>query len=108
MEGKLPDGWIKIPFSETVSSKKGKKPRILSSLEFEESIPYLDIKALEKKEVRQFADKGSSVLLNDDEIAIVWDGARSGWVAKGVKGALGSTLAALSPIKIDRDSLVSH
>lgn len=97
MEKELPKGWCNASLQEIVKSRKGKKPKILSESFFPNSIPYLDIKALEKNVIRQYADKSSSVLLTENELAIVWDGARSGWVSKGIEGALGSTLASLSP-----------
>ena len=83
MEKELPDSWECIELRDVVVYKKGKKPNILKDEPYENAIPYLDIKALEKNEIRQYADLSSSMKLSDESIAIVWDGARSGWVAKG-------------------------
>jgi type I restriction enzyme, S subunit len=101
MEKKLPKGWVETKLDTVVFPKKGKKPQKLESEEFKNSVPYLDIYSLEKGIVRQYADAESSNLMDDSMIAIVWDGARSGWVSKGMHGAIGSTLAALKPIKVD-------
>jgi type I restriction enzyme, S subunit len=101
MNKALPTGWDEPILKEIVKYRKGKKPKILSERPFEDSIPYLDIKALEYSDYRRYADKKSSNILNSDSIAIVWDGARSGWVAKGIHGAIGSTIAELTPILID-------
>lgn len=95
--------WIEIPFSEVVLSKKGKKPKIIQEVEFENSVPYLDIKAFEKGEIRRYADIKSSNLIDENSIGIVWDGARSGWVSKGKKGAIGSTITKLTPLVVDPD-----
>ncbi|WP_114778720.1 restriction endonuclease subunit S [Botryobacter ruber] len=103
MEKELPEGWVEIGFKEVISYKKGKKPRILKNEEFGDSVPYLDIRALEHGDFRQYADIECSNLVADDSVAIVWDGARSGWVAKVKYGAIGSTIAALSPILVDVD-----
>lgn len=97
----IPKNWKKTNLKDVVNYQKGKKPSVLQETEFVNSAPYLDIKALEKGEIRQYADLQSSVLLDKTSVAMVWDGARSGWVSKGKFGALGSTLAALKPIETD-------
>lgn len=102
-EGKLPKGWHQKKIKEIVKYKKGKKPRILANEEFENSVPYLDIQALELGEIRRYADIESSNMLDTNSIAIVWDGARSGWVSKGKYGAVGSTIAALTPVAMNVD-----
>ena len=101
MEKELPIGWTETKLDTIVFQKKGKKPLKLEPAEFKNSVPYLDIHALEKGIYRQYADINSSNIMDEDMIAIVWDGARSGWVSKGKYGAIGSTLAALKPIKVD-------
>lgn len=101
----IPGNWKKISLGEIVVSKKGKKPKIQEENEFEGSVPYLDIKAFEKKEIRRYADKSSSIEIDENDIAIVWDGSRSGWVGKGMKGALGSTLVKIKSFIINKDYL---
>jgi type I restriction enzyme S subunit len=98
MERELPEGWLDLKFKEIVKYKKGKKPQILKEEKFKDSVPYLDIKALEFGEIRQYADIQSSNLIESSSIAIVWDGARSGWVSKAPYGAMGSTIASLTPV----------
>lgn len=101
----LPKNWGDLKLNEVVSYKKGKKPKVLEEAVFDGAVPYLDIKAFEKNEIRRYADKESSNLIEKSDIGIVWDGARSGWVSKGKKGAVGSTIAILKPIKIESDFL---
>lgn len=93
----IPENWIKTSIEDVILYQKGKKPKKLEPLEFENSVPYLDIRAFEKKEIRQYADKGSSQIIDEQDVVMVWDGARSGWVSKGVNGALGSTIARFRP-----------
>lgn len=97
----LPNNWAVTNLKNVVSPTKGKKPIRLENSSFAESVPYIDIKALELNQINQYADIKSSKLFSKGDIAIVWDGARSGWVAKAHNGAIGSTLCALTPIKID-------
>jgi type I restriction enzyme S subunit len=96
-EYSIPKNWIKTSIEEVILYQKGKKPKKLEPLEFEDSVPYLDIRAFERKEIRQYADKDSSQLIDEQDVVMVWDGARSGWVSKGVNGALGSTIARFRP-----------
>lgn len=105
MENNLPNGWTEIELKELVSYRKGKKPKTLSPKEFKNSIPYLNIKAVEKNIIDEYADIESSNFSNGDEIFVVWDGARSGWVAKAMKGAIGSTLMAIRPYLLNTNYL---
>ena len=84
---------------------KGKKPLKLKPKQFEDSVPYLDIEAVEKKNILQYADKNSTVLATEADIFVVWDGSRSGLVANGMVGAVGSTIMRLTPILINKDYL---
>ncbi|WP_435139082.1 restriction endonuclease subunit S [Formosa sp. A9] len=97
----LPKNWVETRLENVIFYKKGKKPKILKDEEFDNSLPYLDIKAFEKGEIRRYADKASSNLIDENDIGIVWDGARSGWVSYGKSGAIGSTIAKLTPLKIE-------
>lgn len=104
-ENKIPGSWESVSIEEVVFNQKGKKPKKLEVNHFENSFPYLDIKAFEHNEIRKYADEESSNIVDENDIIIVWDGARSGWVAKGKKGALGSTLAKLKPFLVSQSYL---
>lgn len=105
MSKKLPKNWVEVSLKEVTNNRKGKKPNVQSEDEFEGSIPYMDIKALEHNIIRQYADIESSKLFEEDDIAMVWDGARSGWVSKTNMGAIGSTLVAFKPILFNSNYL---
>lgn len=105
MGKELPKNWITVSLKDITKNVKGKKPKIQSEVEFEGSVPYMDIKALEYNEIRQYADIESSKLFEEGDVAMVWDGARSGWVSKTNFGAIGSTLVAFKPIDINSDYL---
>lgn len=93
--------WEIVPLRELVLALKGKKPKKLSNTMTEGTVPYIDIKAFEKGEIRQYADVQSSKLSDKEDVLIVWDGARSGLVGIGYTGAIGSTIMALKPILIN-------
>ncbi len=96
MSDELPKGWASARLEEIVTKKKGKKPAVLRDTPALGFVPYLDIHAIEKNVVRQFAEVKSSKLAAKDDLFVVWDGARSGWVGGGITGAIGSTIMALT------------
>jgi type I restriction enzyme S subunit len=87
--------------------RKGKKPNRLDETSWLGAIPYIDIEAFERGNIRRYADAESSALVDKGEIIIVWDGARCGHVGKAPKnGALGSTLGIIKPILIHPDYIL--
>ena len=96
MNDELPQGWASARLEEIVTKKKGKKPAILRDTPAEGFVPYLDIHAIEKNVVREFAEVKSSRIASKDDLFVVWDGARSGWIGGGITGAIGSTIMALT------------
>lgn len=105
MKKQLPKNWVEVSLKEVTKNVKGKKPKIQSEVEFKGSVPYMDIKALEHNIIRQYADVESSKLFEEGDVAMVWDGARSGWVSKTNFGAIGSTLVAFKPILFNSNYL---
>ncbi|HEU0038802.1 MAG TPA: restriction endonuclease subunit S, partial [Verrucomicrobiae bacterium] len=107
MSDELPNGWNSAPLEAVVVAKKGKKPAVLRDSPADGFVPYLDIHAIEKSVVRQFAEVKSSRLAAKDDLFVVWDGARSGWVGGGITGAIGSTIMALTAQQVE-SSYVRH
>ena len=105
MGKQLPKNWVGVSIKDVTKNVKGKKPKIQLEEEFKDSVPYIDIKALEHKVIRQYADIESSKLFEKGDVAMVWDGARSGWVSKTNFGAIGSTLVAFKPLIINSNYL---
>jgi len=97
--------WVETSIDNVVLSKKGKKPGKLEPLEFKNSLPYIDIEAFETGKIKQYADVESSNHCQPDDILVVWDGARFGLTGTNQKGAIGSTLACLTPILIESSFL---
>ena len=97
----FPDHWEAVSLKDVVSYRKGKKPKVLSNIKTEGTVPYVDIKAFSTGNIRRYADIKSSNLTSKENVLVVWDGARSGLVGIGQGGAIGSTIMALRPIEID-------
>jgi len=100
MRGEIPDSWQYISLNNVVLKGKGKKPKKLSKEKKDGMVPYIDIKAFEKGIIEQYADIESSKIINENDVLVVWDGARFGLSGFGMKGAAGSTLMALTPVLV--------
>ena len=99
---KLLKGWTIVLLQSVICLQKGKKPQDLGEKSVERIIPYIDIKAFESGEIRKYCTDEKVVLCKEDDVLVVWDGARSGLVGFGAKGAVGSTIA-----KVDISGLYS-
>lgn len=96
--------WIKIKLGDPIIAIKGKKPKNLSSIKDGRfNIPYINIKAFETKIIDEYTDGEGALFCEDSDLLMVWDGSRSGFVGKAIKGALGSTLMKLIIFTINRE-----
>ena len=87
-------------------STKGKKPKTISKEKMNGfEIPYVDIKAFEKGIIDNYTDGENCTFCTPDDVLIVWDGARCGFVGRGIEGAIGSTLAKISSEEYTNDYL---
>ena len=92
-ENNIPNSWIINRLGDFVYYQKGKKPKSLSDIKTSShSIPYINIKAFEKGIIDEFSNGDGCVLCEHNDFLMVWDGARSGYIGRALKGALGSTL----------------
>jgi len=89
----IPKSWEVERLGDFVITEKGKKPKNISN-EYNDicHLPYVNIKAFEKNIIDEYTDGLSCVLCEEGDFVMVWDGSRSGYVGKAIKGALGSTL----------------
>lgn len=86
-------GWRRVFLGRLISLRKGKKPKVLNAAG--RGLPYLDIAALERGDLRQFTEDAKCPRAAADDLVIVCDGSRSGLVLDGRDGVLGSTVAAI-------------
>lgn len=93
----VPSGWKVTKLGKYAITQKGKKPKNISEIKTDKfSIPYVNIKAFEKNEIDQYTDGENCVFCDEEDFLMVWDGSRSGYVGKAIKGAVGSTLVKLN------------
>jgi type I restriction enzyme S subunit len=104
MSNNLPKGWTIAKLGDLVITEKGKKPKCVSKVKTKEcSVPYVNIKAFEKNIIDEYTDGVGCVLCEEDDFLMVWDGSRSGYVGKAIKGALGSTLVRIKLPLVNQD-----
>lgn len=89
----LPPQWITLPLSEIIQTQKGKKPYNLGEKSELRTIPYINIMAFEKGIVTEYAPEQEAVYCTEQDVLLVWDGARAGLSGRGISGYVGSTLA---------------
>ena len=104
MSEMLPKGWIETKLNNTVLHKKGKKPETTISSKCDGYVPYLLIAEMEGEPVRNYTNDPKVSIAKDDDVLIVWDGS-IGKTATGLHGAIGSTIAALTPVIIPANYL---
>jgi len=96
MENKLPKGWTSCPLKDVVSSRKGKKPNFVINHAKKGYDPYILIDELEGNSPRTYANDPKIPRATENDVLLVWDGS-IGKCASGLSGAVGSTIAVLSP-----------
>lgn len=103
-KNELPKDWEVVRLGDFVKTEKGKKPKFVSKEKTQEFyIPYVNIKAFEQKVIGEYPNGVGCVLCEENDFLMVWDGSRSGYVGKAIKGALGSTLVRLNFPNISND-----
>ncbi len=104
MSEMLPKGWGYTELKEIVFHRKGKKPKTTINSERKGFFPYLLIDEMEGKPIRSYTDDIRVPIANPNDVLIVWDGS-IGKTATGLHGAIGSTIAALTPVTIPSNFL---
>jgi type I restriction enzyme, S subunit len=103
MSNLLSKGWVETSLKDVVIYKKGTKPKNTNPEKKEGYIPYLLIDEMEGKPIRNYTDDKIPTAQKND-VLIVWDGS-IGKTATGLYGAIGSTIAALTPVIIPANFL---
>lgn len=93
--GLIPNTWGKTQLKFIAAISKGRKPRV----DFEEfqdgMVPYLSMEFLRSQTespVYVYADSPEIVLVEEEDLLILWDGSKAGEIVKAKKGALSSTM----------------
>ena len=87
---------------EVFDIRKGKKAAATSDTFVPGSHPYIQIDEVRGVTPTKFAIDPKPVVVNGNDLCIVWDGANAGTVGYGVTGAIGSTVSRLRLKEPDR------
>ena len=93
--GQIPEEWETKRLRFLVTLQKGRKPE--ENTESPDGLPYLTMEFLRgQSEPTKYTLSQESVLVDNDQILLLWDGANAGEFVKSSKGILSSTM-----VKID-------
>lgn len=93
--GMIPEGWEVKKLKEIFEFKKGRKPKVLHEKIEEKYIPYLVKGVIDGSEIPKFTNEEKIVKIDGLDAFMLMDGANSGNIYYGFKGALGSTFSLL-------------
>ncbi|MDP3115203.1 MAG: restriction endonuclease subunit S [Candidatus Cloacimonadaceae bacterium] len=93
------DHWVLTSLRDATKSKKGKKPSTTCCIDTNGAVPYILIDQMEGNAPDIYTNDKRISLCDKDDVLIVWDGS-IGKTAIGLIGAIGSTIVALTPIKV--------
>ncbi|MGC9123773.1 MAG: restriction endonuclease subunit S [Thermoplasmata archaeon] len=95
--GRIPKEWEIKKLSQLIEYKKGKTPKKVIKEYKEKCLPYLSTEYLRENKITTFVEEHQNVVLvNDDDIILLWDGSNAGEFFLGKQGILSSTM-----VKID-------
>lgn len=93
----IPETWVEERLGDLVLYEKGKKPKNVSTQKNKKcKYPYITIKGFDQGLFEEYSDGKSGVMCTEDDFLLVWDGARSGLVGKGMQGLVGSTMVKIN------------
>lgn len=96
--GLIPDDWYTMRLGNLVNIKKGIKPKTITENPLaSDYVVYLTTDYIRHK-TKKFAPKTTnSIVVNKQDVIIIWDGSNAGEVFSGYEGILASTMAKLWP-----------
>ena len=87
----IPKGWQRVKLGEILDSDKGRLPKNLTDTKLSDDyLPYLSIKTI-SGEASQYADPKTGVVAKNDDLLVIADGSRSGFLFTGHEGLVSST-----------------
>jgi len=94
----LPDGWKRESLGAIVDFQKGKVVESIVN-ESNHTMPVLNAAILDAGVPNEFSIDGLGIIANTTDVLMLWDGERSGHVAKGQDGIVSSTMMRIRPKK---------
>lgn len=103
--GKIPENWESKRIKYIISYQKGRNPKDLKIVWNDNFEIYLAMDYLRDnpKQVYFVEDPENYVLVNENDILLLWDGSNAGEFIKSKKGILSSTMAVLYLVRIQKE-----
>ncbi len=91
--GEIPEHWKKKRFKFLAQANKGKLPSKIVSVNKDNLPPYMSMEYLRGGEENQWVKDKTALIIDENEILLLWDGSNSGEFLKSRKGVISSTVA---------------
>jgi type I restriction enzyme S subunit len=96
--GEIPEHWGSIRLKHEYKIQKGKIPSDIQEDLLEGYVPYLSMEYLRDKGEPKFVKKDDGILVNEEDLLILWDGSNSGEIVVSKMGILSSTMGVLNQV----------
>ncbi len=103
--GRIPKEWEVVRLDKIVTLIKGKKPMYLTNKYEDGTLPYLSTEYLREGVNQKYTKPLNLVIVDDDDIILLWDGSNAGEFFVGKKGVLSSTMVKFLIKREDIDDL---
>ena len=108
--GKIPSHWTPRRIRSITSIQKGKLPKTTNSgSNLESDLPYLTMEYLRGNEESISSIfipvEDQTILANEGDILVLWDGSNAGEFLKAKKGVVSSTLAIIKNLSVEKNYL---
>jgi type I restriction enzyme S subunit len=98
--GSYSEPWRTIRLGDIITCIKGNKPLKMASANNRNCLPYLSTEYLRENKPNKFVyDLKSTIIINDGDLILLWDGSNAGEFFLGKNGILSSTMAKMEIIK---------
>ncbi len=101
--GKIPENWKEVKLKYLAEVKKGILPKILVSEPADNLPPYLSMDYLRGATPEVWVRDIDAIIVEDNELLLLWDGSNAGEFIKSRKGVISSTVAHISFSGIDEN-----
>ena len=100
--GEIPEHWEMKRFKFLANANKGKLPKNIVSINNDKLPPYMSMEYLRGGEENQWVKDKDALIIDENEILLLWDGSNSGEFLKSRKGVISSTVAHIIFNNIDQ------
>lgn len=101
--GEIPEHWNEVKLKYIAEVKKGILPKLLASEPEDNLPPYLSMEYLRGAAAEVWVKDKDAIVVEDNELLLLWDGSNAGEFIKSRKGVISSTVAHIFFSDIDQD-----